>query len=296
MENENLAIMIDSYDYLLLHKGKTDDNQDIEYTDDSTEYYLREINRYPLLTKEEEVELFKRLATGEIGIRQKIIESNLRLVVSIARKYNNLGVDFLDLIQYGNEGLIKAVDGYDADRNNCFSTYAYWKIKQSIRYAIYSDSRLVHLPTYLVDKSRKSIKIEDSLQVELKREPTYKEIAEKMGISVEELQQLRQVFNPIISLESDVDDFKLDTLTDGTSLEETVINETLKADLLELVKSKLSENQQQVIISYFGFNGEKVSLREMSRRSGVLHGTLSARKKSAIKKLKFYKKSLERYL
>ncbi len=262
--------------------------RDIEYTDDSLRYYFREIDRYPLLTREEEVELFKRLAAGEIGIRQKIIESNLRLVVSIARRYNNLGVDFLDLIQDGNEGLIKAVDGYDVDRNNCFSTYATPSIENYIKNGIYKNGRTIKISHILVWDIIKMKKVQKQFCLDFGREPTNEEIALGMEVSVDYIKKLIKADEGCASLNDLLSKSQteiIETILDENSyFEDKCITKLLASELITALMNLSDTNKK--IIYYRFISDERQTLTAISESLGISRAAVGQREKKILKGLK----------
>ena len=172
--------------------------------DDPVRMYLKEIGRVPLLTAEEEVELAKRMEMGDLEAKQRLIESNLRLVVSIAKKYVGRGMDFLDLIQEGNMGLIKAVEKFDYRKGFKLSTYATWWIRQAITRAIADQARTIRVPVHMVETINKMVRTSRELVQELGREPTAEEIAEKMGITPEKVREIQKIAQEPVSLETPI--------------------------------------------------------------------------------------------
>ena len=161
--------------------------------------YLKEIGRIPLLNADEEVELAVKMEKGDIHSKQKLAEANLRLVVSIAKRYVGRGMHFLDLIQEGNMGLMKAVEKFDYTRGFKFSTYATWWIRQAITRAIADQARTIRIPVHMVETINKLVRVQRQLIQELGREPTNEEIAEEMGIDIEKVQDVRKIAQEPIS-------------------------------------------------------------------------------------------------
>ena len=173
-------------------------------TDDAVRMYLKEIGKVPLLTGAEERELAIRMEQGDEEAKKKLCESNLRLVVSIAKRYLNRGLSFLDLIQEGNLGLIKAVDKFDYTKGYKFSTYATWWIRQAITRSIADQARTIRIPVHMVETINKLIRISRQLLQELGREPTSEEIAKEMGITVEKVREIKKISQDPVSLETPI--------------------------------------------------------------------------------------------
>ena len=181
-----------------------DDINDVGVEDDMVKSYLKEIGKVPLLTVEEEQELAKKVKTGSKYAKDKLVESNLRLVVSIAKKYVNRGIPFLDLIQEGNMGLIKGVEKFDVDKGYKFSTYATWWIRQSLTRALADQSRVIRIPVHMVETINKLIRTSRHLLQQLGREPTIEEIAKEMEMPVERVKEIKKVAQEPVSLETPI--------------------------------------------------------------------------------------------
>ena len=215
-------------------KSTLDNDEQYQYDDiidDPTKQYLNEIGRFSLLSKEEEKELFKQKLEGDNDARKRIINSNLRLVVSIAKRYQNRGLPLLDLIQSGNEGLIKAVDKFDITKDFKFSTYATWWIRQSISREITNTSRSIRLPVHIHEKYLKYLRIKKLLKEELGREPKNDEIAAEMNIDVETLEEIIFASQDVSSLDNPISDDDTSTLGDfipaNDNVEEQVLSDII---------------------------------------------------------------------
>ena len=222
------------------------------YVDDPVKMYLKDIGKVPLLTQEQEVELAKRMAEGDEDAKRQLSESNLRLVVSIAKKYVGRGMLFLDLIQEGNFGLMKAVEKFDYTKGFKFSTYSTWWIRQSITRAIADQARTIRIPVHMFETINKQKKVTRDLFQELGREPTVEEIAKQMGISVDKVIEIQKISQDTVSLDTPVGEEEDSTL--GTFIQdENAISPAdsasimmLKEQLMEVL-STLTPREQKVI-------------------------------------------------
>jgi RNA polymerase primary sigma factor len=244
-------------------------------TTDALQLFLREVERHRLLTAQEEVELAQRIERGDREARDRMITSNLRLVIALARRYQGMGLSLLDLIQEGVLGLIRAVDKYDWRRGFKFSTYATWWVRQSIQRALASKTREIRLPENVVDLERRVLRAERELSVRLGRRPTETEVAEAAAISTDRLTELRQVARAVTSLDRPVGesgDVALGELvpTAGAGPEEVVSVSLTEQKLREAVAA-LPDVERQVVALRYGMDGggEPRSLREVGRMLGM---------------------------
>ena len=242
---------------------------------DPVRMYLKEIGRISLLTPEEEMELSVRVAEGDEEAKNKLAESNLRLVVSIAKRYVGRGLLFLDLIQEGNIGLMKAVDKFDYDKGYKFSTYATWWIRQAITRALADQARTIRVPVHMVETINKMARIQRQLTLELNREPSEEELAEKMGITVEKVREVIKISQDPVSLETPIgeeDDSHLgDFVKDINAMtpEEYATNEILKEEIKAVLET-LQEREQEVLELRFGLiDGTSHTLEEVGKRFNV---------------------------
>jgi RNA polymerase primary sigma factor len=260
--------------------------------DDPVRMYLKEIGKVPLLTAEEEIDLAKRMELGDEEAKKKLCEANLRLVVSIAKRYVGRGMLFLDLIQEGNLGLIKAVDKFDWRKGYKFSTYATWWIRQAITRSIADQARTIRIPVHMVETINKLIRISRQLLQELGREPTPEEIAEEMDISVEKVREILKIAQEPVSLEtpigeeedSHLGDFIEDN--DAPAPAEAAAFSMLKEQLVEVLDT-LTEREQKVLKLRFGLeDGRARTLEEVGRQFDVTRERIRQIEAKALRKLR----------
>ena len=260
--------------------------------DDPVRMYLKEIGKVPLLSAEEEIELAKRMELGDEEAKKKLCEANLRLVVSIAKRYVGRGMLFLDLIQEGNLGLIKAVDKFDWRKGYKFSTYATWWIRQAITRSIADQARTIRIPVHMVETINKLIRISRQLLQELGREPTPEEIAAEMDISVEKVREILKIAQEPVSLEtpigeeedSHLGDFIPDD--DVPAPAEAAAFSMLKEQLVEVLGT-LTEREQKVLRLRFGLDdGKARTLEEVGKEFQVTRERIRQIEAKAIRKLR----------
>lgn len=260
--------------------------------DDPVRMYLKEIGRVPLLTAEEEVELAKRIEQGDEAARRRLTEANLRLVVSIAKKYVGRGMLFLDLIQEGNLGLIKAVEKFDYRKGYKFSTYATWWIRQSITRAIADQARTIRIPVHMVETINKLIRASRQLLQELGREPTPEEIAEEMDLDVEKVREIMKVAQEPVSLETPIGEEEDSHLGDFIEDQDALApaesaSAILLREQLESVLDTLSDREQKVLKLRFGLeDGRTRTLEEVGREFGVTRERIRQIEAKALRKLR----------
>ena len=263
-----------------------------DHVDDSIGAYLREIGRGRLLTKDEEIELGKQIQKGSGDARRRLTEGNLRLVVSIAKKYQNRGLPLLDLIQEGNLGLMRAVEKFDHGRGYKFSTYATWWIRQAVLRAIGDQARTIRVPLHMGDQLNKLVRVSDRLRDGLGRQPTEEEIASELGFDVGQVSGLRKISRDVVSLETPIGD-DLDTelghLIEDVSAESpatAAANADLK-DQLEAALRSLSARERRVIQLRFGLrDGHQRALDEVARRVGTNREGVRQLERRALQKLR----------
>lgn len=259
---------------------------------DPVRMYLKEIGRIPLLSAEEELALSVRVANGEEQAKNRLAESNLRLVVSIAKRYVGRGLLFLDLIQEGNIGLMKAVDKFDYDKGYKFSTYATWWIRQAITRALADQARTIRVPVHMVETINKMARIQRQLTLELNREPSEEEIAKKMGITVEKVREVIKISQDPVSLETPIgeeDDSHLgDFVKDINAMtpEEYATNEILKEEIKSVLET-LQEREQEVLELRFGLiDGTSHTLEEVGKKFNVTRERIRQIEAKALRKLR----------
>ena len=264
-----------------------------EYSlDDPVRMYLKEIGQVKLLSAEEEVELSKRVAEGDQEAKNKLTEANLRLVVSIAKKYSGRGLHILDLIQEGNTGLIRAVDKFDWTKGNKFSTYATWWIRQAITRAIADQARTIRVPVHMVEVINKATRCNRKLVQELGREPTVEEIAKELGLPVEKLIEANRTAADTLSLDTPVGDeedtsigsFVEDERTPGPA---DATSNALLAEALKEILDTLTEREADVLKMRFGmYDGRTHTLEEVGQIFGVTRERIRQIENKAIRKLR----------
>lgn len=277
------------------------------FADDSVRLYLREIGKIPLLTPEEEADLAQRIVKGDKKAKDKMVESNMRLVVSIAKRYGGRGLDFLDLIQEGNTGLLRAVDKFDPDKGFKFSTYATWWVRQAITRAIADQARTIRIPVHMVETINKVLRTTRKLTSELNREPTNEEIAKELDMEPDKVDYVMRIKQDIASLDASIGregddedsvlgDFVEDEERD--SPEESAANQILKEQLSEIIAT-LTDREQKIIRLRFGIGGGRPhTLEEVGAEFDVTRERIRQIEAKALSKLRKNKdtKKLHEYL
>ncbi len=280
--------------------SSVEDEELVDPTDLATEYnlddpvrmYLKEIGQIKLLTAEEEVELAKLVSEGDQAAKNKLTEANLRLVVSIAKKYSGRGLHILDLIQEGNTGLIRAVDKFDWTKGNKFSTYATWWIRQAITRAIADQARTIRVPVHMVEVINKATRCNRKLVQELGREPTMEEIAAELGLPVEKIIEASRTAADTLSLDTPVGDeedtsigsFVEDDRTPGPA---DATSNALLAEALKEILDTLTEREADVLRMRFGmYDGRTHTLEEVGQIFGVTRERIRQIENKAIRKLR----------
>ena len=277
------------------------------FADDSVWLYLREIGKIPLLSSEEEMELARKIVKGDKKAKDKMIESNMRLVVSIAKRYGGRGLDFLDLIQEGNTGLMRAVEKFDPDKGFKFSTYATWWIRQAITRAIADQARTIRIPVHMVETINKVIRMTRKLTLELNREPTNEEIAKALEMETEKVDYVMRIKQDIASLDASVGrdgddeesvlgDFVKDEERD--SPEDAAASQILKEQMAEVIAT-LTDREQKILRLRFGIGGGRPhTLEEVGNEFDVTRERIRQIEAKALQKLRKSKeaKKLHEYI
>ena len=304
LEEPNLADLAEEeeLDEAALNSQYLDD-----VSDDSVRLYLREIGKIPLLTGDEELELAQKVKEGDKRAKDKMAEANMRLVVSIAKRYSGRGLDFLDLIQEGNTGLLRAVEKFDPDKGFKFSTYATWWIRQAITRAIADQARVIRIPVHMVETINKLLRTQRRMTQELNREPTMDELAKELDMEPSKIASVMKIKQDIHSLDAGVgrDGEEEDSVLgdfiedeDSTTPEESASNQLLK-EQVQAILSSLSDREQKIVKMRFGLdNGKSHTLEEVGQEFAVTRERIRQIEAKALAKLRKHKdaKKLHEYL
>ncbi len=276
-----------------------------DISDDSVRLYLREIGKIPLLTPEEELALAKKVKTGDKRSKDAMAEANMRLVVSIAKRYVGRGLDLLDLIQEGNTGLLRAVEKFDPDRGFKFSTYATWWIRQAITRAIADQARTIRIPVHMVETINKLLRTQRRLTQELNREPTNEEIAAAMEMDVDKVEHIMKIKQDISSLDASVRDDEEDSVLgdfiedeDAKTPTESASEQLLKEQVKRILGT-LTEREQKILKLRFGLeDGKSHTLEEVGQEFSVTRERIRQIEAKALAKLRKHKdtRKLHEYL
>ena len=304
LEEPNLADLAEEeeLDEAALNSQYLDD-----VSDDSVRLYLREIGKIPLLTGDEELELAQKVKEGDKRAKDKMAEANMRLVVSIAKRYSGRGLDFLDLIQEGNTGLLRAVEKFDPDKGFKFSAYATWWIRQAITRAIADQARVIRIPVHMVETINKLLRTQRRMTQERNREPTMDELAKELDMEPSKIEYVMKIKQDIHSLDAGVgrDGEEEDSVLgdfiedeDSTTPEESASNQLLK-EQVQAILSSLSDREQKIVKMRFGLdNGKSHTLEEVGQEFAVTRERIRQIEAKALAKLRKHKdaKKLHEYL
>ncbi|MEK7594179.1 MAG: RNA polymerase sigma factor RpoD [Patescibacteria group bacterium] len=278
---------------------------DDDVADDSVRLYLREIGKIPLLNAEEELALAQRVVSGDKQAKDQMAEANMRLVVSIAKRYVGRGLDLLDLIQEGNTGLLRAVEKFDPDKGFKFSTYATWWIRQAITRAIADQARTIRIPVHMVETINKLLRTQRRLTQELNREPSNEEIAKEMEIDVDKVEHIMKIKQDISSLDASIRDDEEDSVLadfiedeDTVSPEESATGQLLKEQVKDML-SALTEREQKILKLRFGLeDGKSHTLEEVGQEFSVTRERIRQIEAKALAKLRKHRdaKKLHDYI
>lgn len=305
LENKGIVAMVpesDTEDDIILDVEDEPTEEELENIEmavpdgvsieDPVRMYLKEIGKVPLLTAEEEKELAMKMEAGDMEAKKRLAEANLRLVVSIAKRYVGRGMLFLDLIQEGNLGLIKAVEKFDYRKGYKFSTYATWWIRQAITRAIADQARTIRIPVHMVETINKLIRVQRQLLQELGREPCPEEIAEKMGLPVERVREIQKISQEPVSLETPIGEEEDSHLGDFIQDDnvpvpaEAAAFTLLKEQLVEVLGT-LTEREQKVLCLRFGLeDGRARTLEEVGKEFDVTRERIRQIEAKALRKLR----------
>lgn len=293
IDNPSLMLILEAY-YELYNKKYADYHELLKSNDfpDSLIFYLKEIEKFPLLSFQEEQELYKKIYAGDKLAKEKMINSNLKLVVSVAARYRNRGLSFSDLIQEGNIGLIKAIDYFDASRGYKFSTYAWQWIRQYIGRAVGDQGRNIRIPVHVYEKVAKYRKQKAILTTILDREPTMDEMANRMEVDIKQIEQYESLLNDTISLNTIIneeDDTELQCfISSGNTVEDEVINKSLRKQLaISFIKAGLTDREKDILMYRFGLvDGRCWTLEEVGKKFNVTRERIRQLEVKAIKKLR----------
>ncbi len=278
---------------------------DDDIADDSVRLYLREIGKIPLLSADEELTLAKKVVSGDKDAKAKMAEANMRLVVSIAKRYVGRGLDLLDLIQEGNTGLLRAVEKFDPDKGFKFSTYATWWIRQAITRAIADQARTIRIPVHMVETINKLLRTQRRLTQELNREPSNEEIAKAMELEVDKVEHIMKIKQDISSLDASIRDDEEDSVLsdfiedeDTISPEESATGQLLKEQVKDMLGA-LTEREQKILKLRFGLeDGKSHTLEEVGQEFSVTRERIRQIEAKALAKLRKHKdaKKLHDYI
>ncbi len=263
-----------------------------EVSTDTLQLFLKDIGKVPLLTAAQEVELAKRIERGDHAAKQAMVEANLRLVVSIAKRYRNQGLPFLDLIQEGTIGLVRAAEKFDHRKGFKFSTYATWWIRQAVARALADKARTIRMPVHVVEKLNKIVRTERNLRAKLGREPSSAEIGDELDLHAEEIEQIRRSAQTPVSLEKPVGDEDESEfghfLTDDTApLPDELAEETLRNEALRSILKSLSHRERRVLELRYGLDGQQpCTLDEVGRAFNVTRERIRQIENQGLKKLR----------
>jgi RNA polymerase primary sigma factor len=269
----------------------------LEVSTDSLQLFLKDIGKVDLLTAAQEVELAKRIERGDLAAKTQMVEANLRLVVSIAKRYRNQGLPFLDLIQEGTIGLVRAAEKFDYRRGFKFSTYATWWIRQAVARALADKARTIRMPVHVVEKLNKILRTERKLRAEKGREPSSEEIAKELDLTVEEVDQVRRTAQVPVSLEKPVGDDEESQFghfleDDSEPLPDEAADVMFRNEALARALGALSERERRVLELRYGLNGEApLTLDEVGRVFDVTRERIRQIENHSLKKLRMLAES-----
>ena len=292
LDEEQIEVVVPDEDAAETDGDRVWESAEPEISTDTLQLFLKDIGKVPLLTAAQEVELAKRIERGDHAAKQAMVEANLRLVVSIAKRYRNQGLPFLDLIQEGTIGLVRAAEKFDWRKGFKFSTYATWWIRQAVARAIADKGRTIRMPVHVVEKLNKISRSERKLRGELAREPTSAEIAADLDLALEEVEQIKRSAQTPVSLEKPVGDEEESEfghfLTDESEpLPDEAAEVTMRREALRSILSALSPRERQVLELRYGLDGQQPrTLDEVGRAFNVTRERIRQIEHQSLKKLR----------
>ena len=298
LKDEELEVVIESLKVAGIEiEEEKEEEIEIKITDDAVKDYLKQIGRFPLLTPEEEQEIGRRILKGDEKAKQELINSNLRLVVSVAKRYASKGMGFEDLLQEGNLGLIKAVDKFDVEKGFKFSTYATWWIRQAMTRAIADQSRTIRIPVHANEAINSIKRFQNKYSFENGVEPTDEEISEALGYTVEKIREYKKAAQDVISLETpvgvaeDQDSTLMEFIADEENIEENVVQKIIFERVHKIVEARLTEREAKVIMYRFGLiDGRVWTLEEVGEVFDVTRERIRQIEAKALRKLRNWAK------
>jgi len=292
LDEEQIEVVVPEEDAAEAENERVWETAEPEISTDTLQLFLKDIGKVPLLTAAQEVELAKRIERGDHSAKQAMVEANLRLVVSIAKRYRNQGLPFLDLIQEGTIGLVRAAEKFDYRKGFKFSTYATWWIRQAVARAIADKGRTIRMPVHVVEKLNRILRSERKLRAERGREPTIEEIARDLDMTSEEVAQIRRSAQTPVSLEKPVGDddeseFGHFLADDSTPLPDELAETALQREALRSILGALSERERMVLELRYGLDGQQPrTLDEVGRTFNVTRERIRQIEHQGLKKLR----------
>jgi RNA polymerase primary sigma factor len=292
LDEEQIEVVVPAEEAEEAERERAWETAEAEISTDTLQLFLKDIGKVPLLTAAQEVELAKRIERGDHGAKQAMVEANLRLVVSIAKRYRNQGLPFLDLIQEGTIGLVRAAEKFDWRKGFKFSTYATWWIRQAVARAIADKGRTIRMPVHVVEKLNKIGRSERKLRAELAREPTAEEIAADLDLTIEEVEQIKRSAQTPVSLEKPVGDEEESEfghfLTDESEpLPDEAAEVAMRREALRAILGALSPRERQVLELRYGLDGRQPrTLDEVGRAFNVTRERIRQIEHQSLKKLR----------
>lgn len=301
LKDEELEVVIESLKVAGIEIAEEKEEEiEINITDDAVKDYLKQIGKFPLLSPEEEQEIGRRILKGDEKAKQTLINANLRLVVSVAKRYQSKGMGFEDLLQEGNLGLIKAVDKFDVEKGFKFSTYATWWIRQAMTRAIADQSRTIRIPVHANEAINSMKRFQNKYMFENGIDPTDEEISQALGLSIEKVREYKKVAQDVISLETpvgvgeDQDSTLMEFIADEENIEDNIIKHISFERIHKVIEMRLTEREAKVIMLRFGLiDGRQRTLEEVGAVFNVTRERIRQIEAKALRKLRTWAKREE---